>query len=103
MRTGTLHRLPVALPLTLVTGATGFLGSHVVRALLARGERVRVTIRSTSNLEALRDLDCERVLADVTDPRGMARAVDGATRVLHLAGSTHIRDDESSLSRSNVT
>jgi dihydroflavonol-4-reductase len=90
------------LPLTLVTGATGFLGSHVVRALLDRGEEVRVTIRPSSTLEALRDLDCDRVLADVTDPRGVARAVKGATRVFHLAGSTHIRDDEEALTRANV-
>jgi dihydroflavonol-4-reductase len=89
-------------PLTLVTGATGFLGSHVVRALLERGEDVRVTIRSSSNLEALRDLDCERVLADITDPRGVARAMKGVTRLFHMAGSTHIRDDEPALTTANV-
>jgi dihydroflavonol-4-reductase len=102
MPTRTLHRLPVELPLTLVTGATGFLGSHVVRALLDRGEDVRVTIRSSSNLEALRDLECDRVLADITDPRGTARAMQGVSRLYHLAGSTHIREDEQALTRANV-
>jgi dihydroflavonol-4-reductase len=91
------------LPITLVTGGTGFIGSHVVRALLDRGEDVRVTIRRTSNLEALRDLDVERTFADITDARSMARAVTGVDRVLHVAGSTHIRDGEDELSRSNVT
>src|SRR3954453_10569213 len=41
------------MPTTLVTGATGFVGSHVARALVARGDDVRVTVRATSRLEPL--------------------------------------------------
>ena len=46
---------------TLVTGATGFVGSHVARALVARGDDVRATVRATSSLEALAGLDVEIV------------------------------------------
>jgi dihydroflavonol-4-reductase len=79
------------MPTTLVTGATGFVGSHVARALAARGDEVRGTVRPTSRLEPLKGLDVDTVVADVTDRRAVRRALRGVTRVFHLAGSTNLR------------
>jgi len=87
---------------SLVTGATGFVGSHVARALLARGDRVRVTVRETSDAIALEGLDVERVIADVTDRRAVRRAMKGVERVFHVAGVTNLRASEDLLRRANV-
>ena len=88
---------------TLVTGATGFIGSHVARALVRRGDDVRVTVRATSRLDALEGLDAERVVADVTDRRSVRRAVAGCDRVFHVAGSTSMRAGAQRLVAANVT
>jgi dihydroflavonol-4-reductase len=90
-------------PRTLVTGGTGFVGSHVVRALLGRGDDVRVTVRRTSALDALEGLDVEQVIADVTDRRAMRAAVRGVDRVFHVAGATSLRWDEDRLFKANAT
>src|SRR4051794_41627588 len=79
------------MPTTLVTGATGFVGSHVARALVARGDDVRVTVRATSRLEPLKGLDVETVVADVTDRRAVRRALRGVERGFPLAGAAHPR------------
>jgi dihydroflavonol-4-reductase len=70
---------------TLVTGATGFLGSHVARQLVAAGHSVRVLIRSSSNLQALEGWDAERVVGDLQDRSSLARAMKGVRRVFHVA------------------
>ena len=70
---------------TLVTGATGFLGSHVARQLVTAGHSVRVLVRSTSNLEALDGLSAERVVGDLQDVISLGRAMKGARRVFHVA------------------
>jgi dihydroflavonol-4-reductase len=75
---------------TLLTGATGFIGSHVARRLLERGDDLRVTVRAESPLEAIADLDCERVRCDVLDRRQLRRALKGVDRVFHAAGMTSI-------------
>ena len=90
------------MPTTLVTGATGFVGSHVARALAARGDDVRVTVRATSRLEPLKDLDVETVVADVTDRRAVRRALRGVSRVFHVAGSTNLRASADDLFQLNV-
>jgi dihydroflavonol-4-reductase len=70
---------------TLVTGASGFLGSHVARQLVARGEDVRVIMRPSSTNRAVADLSLEYVTGDLRDPASVARAVEGAKRVFHVA------------------
>ena len=70
---------------TLVTGATGFLGSHVARQLAGRGERVRVLVRPSSDTRALDGLDAERFIGDVRDVASLDLALAGITRVFHVA------------------
>jgi nucleoside-diphosphate-sugar epimerase len=70
----------------LVTGATGFLGTSLVRRLLGGGARVRVLVRSPTKARALIDQGAEPVRGDITDRRAVAAAVDEATIVYHLAG-----------------
>jgi dihydroflavonol-4-reductase len=87
---------------TLVTGGTGLLGSHVVRALLKRGDDVRVTVRPASLMDNLVGLDVEEVTCDVLDRRAVRRALDGVERVFHLAGKTSLRASADELFRVNV-
>ena len=88
---------------TLVTGATGFIGSHVARLLTERGDDVRLTVREDSNLENLADLDHEAVNCDVLDRRALRRALRGVDRVFHTAGLVSMRPaDEALLFRVNV-
>src|SRR5579884_1913871 len=69
-----------------VTGATGFVGAHVVRALCERGDEVRVTYRDGRRLEALNGLRTRRVRTDAFDHRGLRRAFAGAEVVFHTVG-----------------
>ncbi len=69
----------------LVLGATGFLGSNLVRALLANGQQVRAMVRPTSNTRTLDGLDVERVLGDLRDPGSLARACAGVQVVYQTA------------------
>ncbi|MGZ4214879.1 MAG: NAD-dependent epimerase/dehydratase family protein [Solirubrobacteraceae bacterium] len=78
---------------TLVTGATGFIGSHVTRLLVERGDEVVVTTRPQSNLGALEGLELTSIEADVCDRRAVRRAMRGVDRVFHLAGTTNLRLD----------
>lgn len=70
---------------TLVTGATGFLGSHVTRQLVARGDTVRVLMRPSSNNRAISDLSLEYVTGDLRDAASLERAMTGMKRVFHVA------------------
>ena len=79
------------MPKTLLTGATGFLGSHLARRLAERGDDLRVTVREGSDTRAIDDLDVERVRCDVLDRRAVRRALRGADRVFHAAGMTSVR------------
>ena len=75
---------------TLVTGGSGFVGSHVVRALAARGDDLRLLVRRGSGLDHLSDLKFERSSGDVMDRRAVTRAMDGVDRVFHIAGTTSL-------------
>ena len=70
---------------TLVTGATGFLGNHVARQLVAAGHPVRLLVRSSSNLASLEGLNAERVTGDLQDTRSLDCAMRGVRRVYHVA------------------
>ncbi len=70
---------------TLVTGAAGFLGSHVARQLVARGDEVRVLLRASSTNRAIADLSLEYVTGDLRDPASLERAMKGVKRVFHVA------------------
>lgn len=71
--------------ITLVTGAAGFLGSHITRQLVARGESVRVLMRSSSSNRAINDLSLEYVTGDLRDTASLERAMQGVERVFHVA------------------
>jgi dihydroflavonol-4-reductase len=70
---------------TLVTGAAGFLVSHVARQLVARGDEVRVLLRASSTNRAIADLSLEYVTGDLRDPASLDRAMKGIKRVFHVA------------------
>ena len=61
----------------LVIGASGFLGSHVTRRLVERGDDVRVLIRTTSSTRGIDDLDVERHYGDIFDAAAVRRAMAG--------------------------
>jgi dihydroflavonol-4-reductase len=85
---------------TLVTGASGFLGWHVARLLLARGERVRVLARKAGAVEGL---DCEVVQGDLRDAASLRRAVEGCGTVFHVAADYRLWvRDAADMRRSNV-
>lgn len=71
---------------TLVTGATGFLGLHLVRALASRGDSVRALARSPEAAAPLRELGAEVAPGDILDAEAVRRAAAGCERVFHLAG-----------------
>ena len=76
---------------TLLTGATGFIGSQLARALARRGDELRLLIRRDSDASALAGLDYERATGDVIDRRAVRRALAGVDRVFHVAGVTSMR------------
>lgn len=75
---------------TLLTGATGFVGSAVARALASRGHRLRVLVRPNSDRRNLADLDVEAVVGDLTDPGSLDAAAAGCRFVVHVAADYRI-------------
>lgn len=75
---------------TLVTGATGFLGNNIVRNLLAQGTAVRVLARDNSDARPFAGLEIQMARGDMRDRDAVARAVEGVSCVIHAAGYVHI-------------
>jgi len=88
----------------LVTGATGFVGSAVLRTLLDDGYKVRALARAASPRANLAGLDVEVVEGDLSDPASLARAIGGARYLLHVAADYRLwaRDPEE-IVRNNLT
>lgn len=89
--------------LAFVTGATGFVGSHVARILADQGADLRLLVRSSSDLRNIQDLNAERVTGDLRDPVSLKKAVAGCEVVFHVAADYRlwVRDPEE-MYRSNV-
>jgi dihydroflavonol-4-reductase len=80
----------------LVTGATGFIGSHAARALHAAGFAVRVLVRSAEKAERVlgaHAIPVEIAVGDMTDPQAVDRALDGCDAVLHAAATMYGGED----------
>ncbi len=89
--------------LTLVTGASGFVGSAVARALVARGEPVRVLVRASSPRTNLDGLGAEVVIGDLRDAGSLAGAMVGVTRLYHVAADYRLwAPDPEEIVRANV-
>ncbi len=78
----------------LVTGGTGFVGGHVVRALRDAGRRVRVLVRDPGAAGELEALGCELVEGDMTEPETLGRALDGVACVIHLVAIRQGKDEQ---------
>jgi dihydroflavonol-4-reductase len=88
---------------TLVTGASGFVGSAVARALAARGHNLRLLTRPSSDRRNLSGLDAEVVTGDLTDPDSLRRAAGGCRYVVHVAADYRIWvPDPDAMLRANV-
>jgi NADH dehydrogenase len=68
----------------LVTGATGFVGRHLVARLQARGEQVRPLVRNAATAQRARATNIEPAIGDVTDPASLERAMEGVDAAIHL-------------------
>ena len=87
----------------LVTGASGFVGSAVARALLAEGERVRVLLRPTSPRTNVAGLDVEVAEGDIRDRASVARALDGCRHLFHVAADYRLwAPDPEEIVRANL-
>lgn len=86
-----------------VTGATGFLGSHVARVLSDEGANLRLLVRPTSNLRNLQGLNAETVTGDLRDPSSLERSMSGCDTVFHVAADYRLWvRDPNEMYKSNV-
>lgn len=86
-----------------LTGATGFIGGHIARLLVERGDRVRVLVRPTSDLWGIAGLDLEKATGDLRDPQSLRQALTGCKTLYHAAADYRLWvNDPAELYRSNV-
>jgi dihydroflavonol-4-reductase len=89
--------------LAFVTGATGFLGSHVARVLAEQGAQLRLLVRPTSNLKNLEGLKAETATGDLRDSASLEKAMAGCEVVFHVAADYRLWvRDPAEMYRSNV-
>ncbi len=89
--------------LAFVTGATGFLGSHVARVLAEQGAELRLLVRPTSDLRNLEGLNADRVIGDLRDPASIEKSLSGCDALFHVAADYRLWvRDPGEMYRSNV-
>src|SRR5947208_427980 len=89
--------------LAFVTGATGFVGSHVARALTEQGADLRVLVRANSNLKNIQDLKADLVIGDLRDPASLEKGIAGCDVVFHVAADYRLWvRDPGKMYRANV-
>lgn len=87
----------------LVTGANGFVGAAIVRALLEEGRQVRALVRATSDSRNLDNLAIERVTGDINDIESLRAALDGCRYVIHAAADYRLwAPDAEAMHRTNI-
>ncbi|MGA2986085.1 MAG: hopanoid-associated sugar epimerase [Terriglobia bacterium] len=90
--------------LSLITGANGFIGSHLTRFLINQGEKVRVLVRPKSNLRSLEGLPVEYAYADLRDAHSLPAALRNVQRVYHVAADYRLwAENPEEIYESNVT
>ena len=82
--------------LAFVTGATGFVGSHVARVLAEQGADLRLLVRSGSDPKNIEGLKADRVVGDLCDPASLEKGMAGCDVVFHVAADYRlwVRDPE---------
>src|SRR5438034_8384079 len=89
--------------LAFVTGATGFVGSHVARALAANGAGLRLLVRANSNTKNIADIKADLVTGDLREPASLEKAIAGCDTVFHVAADYRLWvRDPNEMYRSNV-
>src|SRR5205809_6072685 len=89
--------------LAFVTGATGFVGSHVARALAEHGADVRLLVRPNSNTKNIADLKADLVIGDLRDPASLEKGIAGCDVVFHVAADYRLWvRDPAEMYRANV-
>jgi dihydroflavonol-4-reductase len=83
----------VSVDTLLITGATGFVGSHVVEAVAGRAKHLRALIRASSRRDKLEQFGIEPVLGALEDAESVRRAVEGADVVVHMAAATRAANE----------
>lgn len=87
----------------LITGGTGFVGSHIARELVDKGHEVRILHRASSKLTALEGISFESAIGDITDDQSLREACEGVDWVFHVAAvADYWRADQSVMLNANV-
>lgn len=97
------YRYTLISMLAFVTGATGFVGSHVARALAEQGASLRLLVRASSNTKNITELKADLVTGDLRDPASLRKAISGCDTLFHVAADYRlwVRDPEE-MYRANV-
>src|SRR5260370_26131602 len=89
--------------LAFLTGATGFVGSHVARALADQGADFRLLVRQNSNLKNIQDLKADLFTGDLRDPASLEKGISGCDAIFHVAADYRLWvRDPNEMYRANV-